>query len=211
MAVVASAQFLISMTDLKLHLDIGTTGQDGWLDKALASTTKRIETYCNRHFASAGYTEYADGVNKGFLHVKNPPIINVSALNSDVNRDFGSATEYATNAYITYDDDGRIELLSIADVTSSSLSPVVFPSGQQNIKIVYTGGYAAIPEDVRLGCAEWIGRIYKRRTRKRWNIEGAAKGDKTISYETFGAMPLEVKDFIHPYRLIPAGRSRRLR
>lgn len=131
----------------------------------------------------------------------------VSILAEDSNREFGTATQYASNSYVTYDEDGRIELLG----TASSLSPVVFPTGQQNVKIVYTGGYSDMPEDVKMGCVEWIGRIYKRKTKKRWNVDKQAKGDKTIDYETFGIIPPEVKDFIHPYRFIKAGTTRRLR
>lgn len=202
MTAIASAGFIISTEIIRTHLGIGTTGDDSWLDKNIASVTKKIETYCRRTFAVTHFTEYHDGTGKrGFFYVRNFPIIAISELNDDVNRDFATATAYATSAYITYADEGRVELLHSDDLTGS-LEGVRFQKGQQNIKIVYTGGYASIPEDVSYGATEWISKLYHRRDKKEWNTGSRSKGDKNVSVIPVGSMPDDVKEFIHPYRVM---------
>lgn len=200
---IATAGFIVSADIVKVHLGIGTTGADTWLDKALASITKKIETYCSRTFIATHYSaEYHDGDGKrGFFFVKNPPVISISELNLDINRNFAAATAYATSEYIIYDDEGRVELLDTGGDLTASLAPVVFGKGQQNIKIVYTGGYTTIPEDVAYGATEWISKLYHRRDKKRWDISAKSKGDVSASFIAITSMPKEIKEYIDPYRL----------
>jgi len=212
MAAIASAGFIVSLNIVKTHLGIGTTGLDSWLDKALASVTKKIETYCNRTFAATQHTEYHDGSGrKGFFFVKHPPIVAVASLNEDVNRDFAAATAYGATSYITYSDEGIVELLDTSGDLTASLAPTVFGKGQQNIQIVYTGGYTDIPEDVAYGATEWISKLYHRRDKKRWNVGSTSKGDISTSYVAIGTMPDDVKEFINPYRIRMVSRDVRRR
>ena len=211
MAAIASAGFIVSLDIMKTHLNVGGTSEDSWLDKNIASVTKKIETYCRRTFAATHYPEeYHDGSGKrGFLFVRNFPIISLSELNEDINRDFLAATKYATNAYITYDDEGRVELLDAAGDLTASLAPIVFGKGQQNIKITYTGGYVDIPEDVSYGASEWIAKLYHRRDKIEWNLGSRSKGDKSVSLIAIGKMPDDVREFINPYRLLMDLHNRR--
>tara|TARA_Y100000310_G_scaffold146471_2_gene145826 strand:- start:6109 stop:6756 length:648 start_codon:yes stop_codon:yes gene_type:complete len=215
MALVATSEFLISIADAKLHLGITTTDQDSWLDKAIASLTARTQTYCKRKFKKAQYIEFHSGDGQeSFVYVDNPPITvsgtteDMGELNDDVERDFGSSTAFGTNAYIVYNDEGRIELLTTADVVSTSILPATFTKGQQNIKIVYSGGYADIPEDIKMGVSEWIAKIYRRQTNKRWGMLSDSKGGVSISYESLGSMPDDVKEHLAPYRLFRFGRRK---
>tara|TARA_B100001964_G_scaffold178865_1_gene197303 strand:+ start:313 stop:981 length:669 start_codon:yes stop_codon:yes gene_type:complete len=204
MALIASSAFLISVSDIKLHLNIGTSGPDGWLDKAVSSVTKRIETFCRRTFIATQYTEFHDGSGRrGFVYVDNPPIVAIDELNDDVNRDFGNSTKFATSEFVSYDDEGRIELLNQSDLIPAGLQTgVVFSQGQQNIKIVYTGGFADVPEDIRMGAAEWVSKLYHRRDKKRWGHSASSKGDTSVTFESIGLMPEDVKGFVSPYRIV---------
>jgi len=207
MPAIASSQFIASLADVKLHLNISTTAQDSWLDKTIASMTKKIETFCNRRFKAATYTEFHDGNGKrGFIYVFNPPVGTVSVLAEDADRTFDSSTVFATSTYISYTSEGKVELLTGADNVSTEINPVIFGKGQQNVKIVYTGGYADIPEDVQIGALEWVATLNKVRDRKGWDVSNSNKGDVSTTYVTLGVMPEKVREFIFPYRMFRMGK-----
>lgn len=208
MAALPSSQYIISLANVKLHLKISVTAQDSWLDRALGAITKKFETFCNRKFKANTYTEFHDGNGKrGLIYVFNPPVGTVSVLNEDVDRDFGSSTAFASSDFITYEDEGKVELLTGANTLNAEINPVIFGKGQQNIKIVYTGGFADIPEDLQFGAAEWIATLQKVRDRKGWDISNSNKRDVSTTYVTLGLMPDKVREFVLPYKLYRVGKK----
>ena len=52
----------------------------------------------------------------------------------------------------------------------------VWPRGRRNIRVVYTAGYATVPEDVQLAAAELAKEVY-----------GKAQRDPTLLSETIGS------------------------
>lgn len=208
MAAIASAGFIVNLTNMKTHLNINTSGQDDFLDMTLAAITKKFETYCKRVFVATTYTEYHSGNGRsGFFYINNPELIAISSLKEDSNRDFAIASLYDTSAYIGFSAEGRVELLSNADVVTTTLQPAVFGRGQQNIEIIYTGGFSDMPEDLQLGCKEWVSRLYHRRDKKKWSIQSYSKGDVSTSFETTGRIPDDIREMLDPYKIFGMGRG----
>lgn len=208
MAAIASTQFITTLATLKLHLGITDTNSDNWLDQALAQVTKKFQTHCKRIFKEAHYTEFHDGTGRiGFIYADNIPITksNISELNDDIARTFASATAFATNQYVVNDEEGRVELLDNGNTLASKLNPAVFAKGRHNIKLVYTGGYSAMPEDLQLGAIDYIARIWKRRDQKWWLIQSFSQRDRQTSIEALGRLPDDVVEMLEPYRLHRTG------
>jgi hypothetical protein len=80
--------------------------------------------------------------------VQTPPIITPAnvVINIDEDRIFGPTTELAAGDFIVRAVDGRIILTQGA----------VFAREHQNIKLVYSGGYATIPATIQMLCAKMV-------------------------------------------------------
>jgi len=116
------------------------------LTNLLTTASDIVEAYCHRVFTSTAYTgatvELQDGDGGDWIFVKNPPI---TAFTSIVVEDAYGDSETILAAEFNRDNNtGRIQFKVDADSDFS-----YFPTGIQNIDIDYTGGYAAIPDQVQ--------------------------------------------------------------
>jgi len=113
------------------------------LTNLLTSASEMVEDYCNRLFTSTAYaTEDQDGDGGRVIWVRNPPI---TALTSVYVIDASGDDETVLAADLDHEPEtGRITFDPEADSDFTW-----FPVGVQNVKITYTGGYAAIPDQVQ--------------------------------------------------------------
>lgn len=113
------------------------------LTNLLTSASEMVEDYCNRLFTSTPYaTEDQDGSGDNQLWVRNPPI---TGLTSIYVIDASGDDETILAADFDWDaDTGHVRFDPEADSDFTW-----FPVGIGNIQITYTGGYAAIPDQVQ--------------------------------------------------------------
>ena len=139
---------------LKEYLGIKTddTTKDALLAEFVERISAAISTRCQRVFEfESGITEYEDGDGLGReLLVRRYPIVSVTALYDDPDRQYSSATLMAATDYTVDKNRGIIRLDGFR-----------FLKGLQNIKVVYDGGYRVIPQDLEraaiiLGAAEFL-------------------------------------------------------
>ncbi|MFN4259771.1 MAG: head-tail connector protein [Gemmataceae bacterium] len=73
-----------------------------------------------------------------------------------------------------------------------------------NVRVVYTAGYASIPDDVQEACAVWVAALFWQTKRDPGLIQDALTG--TLSRSSIlggkGALPL-VRHLLQPYRRLP--------
>ena len=117
-----------------------------------ASTT--IQRYCNRNFPSASYDEDYDGEGGIELFLNAMPILTLTSVTI---KEQGSTTSLDVNGILQYVNEGR---LVIDPLTTEAMSYCHFPVGRQNINVVYTAGYATVPEDVQEACVEMCTVLY---------------------------------------------------
>jgi hypothetical protein len=144
---------LCTRKEVKDYLAI--TGDDNTLDNLINDLIGRISTafenFCGRPFVSASYTDYYDGDGSNMLFVDKYPLTAITSIHDDTDWVWGSDKLLAASEYRIAD-----ERYVILDGT--------FGIGNQNIKIVYTGGYSTIPTDLKHACIEETGRKIKHRT-----------------------------------------------
>lgn len=107
----------------------------------------RIASWCGRTFIETTYTDQLyDGNGSPYLQLKQYPrttTVTVVVKIDDVTVD--------TSDYKVYSEEGYIYKGSW------------WPNGKQNIKVTYSAGYAAIPEDLGMAVAEWAIILLERR------------------------------------------------
>lgn len=129
---------LTSKENIKDRLQLTTTSFDDLIDRLILSITDKIERMCNRRFVQATYThELYDGSDsfgsrRMALIVKNAPIGALAAV--EYKAGTNSDPDWTPVDEDEYDLDAKSGILYFN---------FGLPVGKQNIRLTYTGGYAA--------------------------------------------------------------------
>ena len=192
--------WLCTLEDLKTHLEILGSDQDAFLSNLVLRATSFIETYCNRQLASREFTEYYSGDGTNSIMLPNTPITAITQIKDDksgqADFDYGSGDE---NDAFSFEDWGKL-LLTNGDVFHSPGS--TYPL--RNYKIVYTGGYATAPEDLRQVCVELAAAKFYLKDKQRGGVASKSVGGQTITYRPDDLSPAQ-KEVLEAYRTIVTG------
>ncbi len=125
------ANTLSSITNFKNFIGSDTSGiSEQFLAFLIQSASDDIERYTSRKLRARQFTEYQRGQYTKRIYTRQYPIISVTSVHDDVDRDFNSTSLIATSDYFMDPETGMIELIN-----------GYFQRGVGNIKIVYTAGY----------------------------------------------------------------------
>lgn len=133
---------LCAKQDVKTYRGITSAGQDAQIELLITSVSAAIETFCNRTFGQASYTETRNGNDSDRMMTRNTPITAVTSVTVDdtVIPVAPSVTSYG------YVFDDKLVYIRMGG----------FCAGIQNIVIAYTAGYVLIPPDVQEAAIIWI-------------------------------------------------------
>ena len=194
----ASGGAFCTATQVKAYLHI-SGGDDDTLFAALADhATAAVKNYCNRDFSGTTYTEYHDGGGFGKLVLDHRPIISVTSVYDDLDREWPESSLVASSDYVTRDKEGIVEWLHSASMFPSASA--CFADGQLNVKITYTAGYASIPDPAVQATIMLAAVLYHR---GKQGAEGIAEEDEAGKYSvtyTIGLITPEIAALLDPYR-----------
>lgn len=178
---------LCALSDVKTYLGVTDTNSDSVLSALILNASSFIETYCNRVFLSASYTETRNGTGGQKLLLLNSPISAVSALTID-----GYTVPPSPAALVP----GFVFDQQVLYIRPGGY-PREFVRGIQNVTVVYVAGFAAVPLDINQACVELIASKYAKRNRidKRSETLGTAQ---TIGFD-LSDMPASVKAALAGY------------
>lgn len=185
---------LITFEDARiaLALDSLTSEQRTLLDSLITNASAAIESYCRRVFASASYTELHDGDGLRRIQTLDQfPVSVVTTLHDDPNREYGSGTLIDAVNYVTDLAEGIIKLdLGLR-----------FARGVQNIQIVYTAGFAAIPDDLQQATIRLVAAWWHKSTRDP-NVKSEKLMSWSATYRDVSAdeLPADVLSVLNFYR-----------
>ena len=179
---------LVSLQKVKEYLQETGTAFDTLLQDIIEGVSVWTETYCDRTFKQATYTEQYDGDATPTLLVRNTPIDSVTTIHDDTLRVFGAADLIAATDYVIYGTEGRIVL-----------DGLFFAKGLQNIKIVYVAGFkdADLPRDLQQAIKELVADRF--RNKESQGIKSTRIGAFAVTYDA-SALPKEVKSVFDSYR-----------
>ena len=141
-----------------LGLHVNDTSKDALVRSLInyASAAAQREARRTLMPASTSITEFLDGDGTRDLKVSQYPIVSVTELYDDINRDFTSSDLLSSDDYEIYKENGIIRLYN---------SESMFSIGAKNVKAVYVGGYTSstLPEDLKWAVLEYVTFLYSNR------------------------------------------------
>lgn len=175
---------LTTLATVKEYLDIESadSSSDSLLERLIAASSRQAETYCNRVFEIADYSETYDGNASDILFLKNSPIVSVASLWID-------SESVAAQDFKIYDD--YLRLVS-----------ELFTPGELNVSVSYSAGYydpqaESPPSDVEDACIQLVAFKFNLR-----GAEGLEQRRVNQTAESFAgaAIPLSVAIILDKYR-----------
>jgi Phage gp6-like head-tail connector protein len=164
---------LTTLASAKLWLSESSSSNDQLITQLIGAASDYIQTWLNRTFAVATYTEVRDGTGGYGLATKAHPI--TAVLSVTVN---GVAIPQATNAQMSgwlVNDPG----------TMIYLRGYQFSRGRGNVTFSYTSGFAVVPKEIEQACIELVGLRYRERDRIGVVSKGLAGESISFSQKDF--------------------------
>jgi hypothetical protein len=180
---------LATLTQLKTQLGFkeSDTQFDTKLTMFLNAGSSWVESYCNRIFSSASYTELFHGNRTNLLNPRQWPITAITELRISGDRAWSDATTLvdSTDYGITTDAIGLTYYGSL-------------PLGYDNVRLIYVAGYATIPTDIQMAtlwAAEWFYLHNNRGDSGRTSV-----GKQGESIGILAEVPPMIKTLLQPYK-----------
>lgn len=182
---------LCQLSDVKEYLGATDTNTDQVLTDLIARASTQIETYCNRVFAQASYTETRNGGCGPKMFLLNGPVLSVTSVSVD-----GQVVPPAPDA-VSYGFVSDDTTVYIRPANGRAGGPMEFRKGIQNVTVVYTAGYVTTPPDVSQACIELV--AYKFAKRQRIDKSSETLGQQQTQAYSMADMPASVRSALQPY------------
>lgn len=176
MAVDAGAWTSLNRLKRHLHIGLSDSSKDDFLEEIINSSYKVLERHIGQALLQATYTEFYDGDDSNILILKKWPVISVTSVHVDSERDFDSDDLVDSGDYVVDTELGIIEIFQ-----AEGSGPTWFAKGTKNIKVIYSAGFASIPADFAQVGTEYAAWIFNRSGTE--GFDSASLGAKTESYD----------------------------
>jgi hypothetical protein len=161
---------VISTAEYKAYSGITAATWDTLIGTLIANAQAQAERYCARSFDTATFTEMHNGGGTGFLLLKNAPITSITSV-KHVATD-GTKTTIESTRYKFDAATGELYLVprGLAKTTSYDGLGVPFSNwtrgsgfveGFQNYEVIYVGGYATAPSDLKQALFEMVDEMFR--------------------------------------------------
>lgn len=142
---------LVTLAQVKTWAGITGASDDAVLGQLITSYSAWVRSYTGRDFTIQSYARSFSGRDHAALMLPQWPIVSVDALS------IGNVAMRAQSLYGGYG--FRFAGRSII------LDGALFPRGRSNIRVAWTAGYDAVPDDVAQATAELVALRYAERGR----------------------------------------------
>lgn len=176
-------QPLCSIASVKAMLGVEATEQfdDRRLLELIEIASAQIESYCDRRFAVAEYSDVLDGDGSDLLELSNTPIKEVLALSIN-GIAVDPAEAYVYPNWIRFDSGGEYS----ARLRGGGR---VFAQGLRNISVTYRAGYEQVPAVISKACQLQVSHLYNTSNRQGVVSETNQTGGVTNQYAQTALCP----------------------
>lgn len=180
---------LLTLQEVKYHLKVpsGTVSDDATFEMFINAASDRVASFCDRIFLQGTYTELHSGRRQNYLLPNQYPITAISEIRIDNSREWTNANNLVAAANYV-----------IADFQSTIQYDGSFPSGYNNIRVIYTAGYVTVPSDLKLACLWFVEWYYRHRAREDMGKTSMSKGDESIGI--LAETPKMIKEILMDYK-----------
>lgn len=218
---------LTTLSDVKTLLQIPTsvTSFDAVLNLVIKAVSAQIETYCNRTFGVANYTDNLPPGNSQILQLENYPLNSVASI--VVQGSALSSSEYFLYSQFTpsgqiYKPDGWFGPMATRGLTFDPYAPLI------TIAVTYSAGYvlpggtpvsgvADLPLDLQLAAMQMTAKVFglSNTSNLGENLQSFKEGQTAYTwdnpakipsdlFQVIGGMPVQFASLLNPYRRWPA-------
>ena len=195
---------LVSVATLKNYLpEITGTAADTELGNLLERTESDIARWLGFPVYNSGttpvltqqtYTLFLDGPmynNEIVLQLPIKPLVSITSIHSDADREYGSDTEITSSEY-------DLDLANARVILKTNVATEGFATAFRAIKIVCVAGYGdAHPLDLQHAICVFASQLHRNKTAQGKESTGQRGANVKFSPKT---MPFEVKEILYPLR-----------
>lgn len=198
---------LLTLEEYKLLEGIASTQYDEKFETLITSVSKLVRTYCGTEFdtyaGSPGVTDLFDiQWDTYVVQLRNSPIIAVEAVYERDSQSSSYVQLYANGTNSEY----SWYLDTVSDSifrTAESGKYKNWQKGVGSVKVIYTAGYATIPEDLKLGVADLITYYHKDEWKERQTIGSATReGAGASAIRNDPGFPDHIRRILDLYRTV---------
>ena len=171
-----------------IGMEMSVALTDNLLEDLIDRVSILFESYMDRNILSREYTEYFDGKGSMVLFPKQSKITTVSGIWDDYDWEWTDDDLIDSDNYRTVDDNYIV------------FKTTALNSYTQNIKIIYTAGYATTPDDLEQATISEVARMYKNRNQV--DITSKTLSDGSVSFSGKRFLPLTYTTLKRYRRLI---------
>jgi len=188
---------LITLADYKTAEGIQSTKDDAKLELLIESVSQLVKTYCNATFVdyyTNAKTEYFNiNYNESFIQLEEGPVV----MGDDAPV-VSERTDFTTTyTELTQDVDYYVD----TELDSIYRMSKPWPKGPGAVKVVYKGGYASVPSDLKLAVIDLVTYYHKDEHKSRQTIAGASiQNNASSSQRNNVAFPDHIKRVLDLYK-----------
>lgn len=142
----SAATRLTTLALAKTYLGVSGSDDDATIGGFLDAVTDAFEKYTGRHLVSATETEYLNGTGSRLIYTREPAE-SITTIHVDSARSWGAANLVSSDDYLQ--DGCQINHLDH-----------IWSVGVRNVRIVYSAGFATIPDDIQQACKMQVNWLY---------------------------------------------------
>ena len=177
---------LVTIQQYKDFAGLNGVQSDARINTLIPQVTQLVKTYCGNsiidHYSSAK-TEYFDILDS----LTDRIMLDESPLNAvtSVHERTDQSASYVALITENSDSSGKYEYIidtrTDSIIRTSSTGTKNFPRGHKAVKVIYTAGYSATPEDLKLAVFDLIKYYMKDERKARMQIAGAMVENQSTS------------------------------
>ena len=198
---------LITLQQYKDFAGLTGVTMDARINVIVDSVSELVKNYCGTSFIddySSAKTEYFDIKDNVTTRVMldEGPIRTVTSVQE---RD-SQADSYVTLITENSDSSGKYEYIvdSVTDsiIRTNEDTDKAFPRGRKAVKVVYTAGYSACPEDLKLAIFDLVKYYLKDERKERMSIGGTTiENPVSTSLKNNAGFPDHIKRVLDMYKV----------
>lgn len=180
---------LTTKADYKTYVGIKSTNEDAIIDFIIPKVSELVKTYCRRSFVDywdVPKTEFFKGGVSKFI-LDETPIVNISSVQQSL--DYGQ-----TWTNLVQYTDWVLDDYSILSLNTTGY----FPELINGYKVVYTGGYNDVPNDLEIAVLDLI-TYYRKNDGAIHSAKAAGSNSVQIEYITTTSLPAHIRRVLDQY------------
>ena len=187
--------YLTTRANVQTAHDQGATWKSAQIDQLLASVTDFAQSYCNRQFFSATYTEYprVRGALAETLNLDVYPVTSITSIHVST----ALPRVYATDELLV---DGTDYIVEEGNGILHRVGGACWPMAVKAIKAVYVAGYATIPADLERAAIETISAKLFKGIGGLYHLTGESRGEGVLTGIRFDDVPVNTRVVYDMYR-----------